>query len=141
MSPEEGVPENLLSEFGDSEKFLSSWLGLRSARRCLAGNWTSSILRRELGVSSVVPRDESKLDPDIRASGIRSLQRGLQLINYLTFLASQLHSTTFVMFVVCLNHLVSVEHLLRLPSCDGLLGLVTVSPLSAPVWMSVKPVV
>ena len=27
------------------------------------------MLWRELGVSSVVPRDESKLDPDIRASG------------------------------------------------------------------------
>ena len=73
LSPEEGVLENLLPVPGES-KFLSSWLGLRSAKRCLAGNMvTSSMLSRELGVSSVELRDEFKLDTDIKASGIRSL--------------------------------------------------------------------
>ena len=76
----DGVLENLLPVSGES-KFLSSWLGLRSARRCLAGNWaTSSMLSRELGVSSVVPRDEEKLDADIRASGIRSLRNTMDKV-------------------------------------------------------------
>ena len=71
----DGVLENLLPVSGES-KFLSSWLGLRSARRCLAGNWaTSSMLSRELGV-----REEEKLDADIRASGIRSLRNTMDKV-------------------------------------------------------------
>ena len=74
--------ENLSPEpaSGESEKFLSSWLGLKSARRCLLGNSvTCSRLCRDSGVSSMVsmvPREEdsSILETDIKTSGIRSLE-------------------------------------------------------------------